>query len=128
MPCTSFDGRAIHPFIVSKLLVSCLGALAAIATLHPSSVLAQSRYLTGQGGGFSLSSSTVVRYGANNAFNAKTLASGSYICGDQLFGDPAPGLPKSCFADGASAPAPELYDHFGLTPAKIAPQILAALK
>jgi len=28
---------------------------------------------------------------------------------------------------GASAPAPELYDHFGLTPAKIAPQILAAL-
>jgi len=29
---------------------------------------------------------------------------------------------------GASAPATELYDHFGLTPAKIAPQILAALK
>ena len=29
---------------------------------------------------------------------------------------------------GASAPAPELYDHFGLTAAKIAPQVLAALK
>jgi transketolase len=29
---------------------------------------------------------------------------------------------------GASAPAPELYDHFGLTPAKIAPQVLAALR
>ncbi|MBB5685127.1 transketolase [Sphingobium boeckii] len=28
---------------------------------------------------------------------------------------------------GASAPAPDLYDHFGLTPEKIAPQILAAL-
>ncbi len=28
---------------------------------------------------------------------------------------------------GASAPAEVLYDHFGLTPAKIAPQILAAL-
>ena len=28
---------------------------------------------------------------------------------------------------GASAPAPALYDHFGLTPEKIAPQVLAAL-
>ena len=28
---------------------------------------------------------------------------------------------------GASAPAEVLYDHFGLTPAKIAPQIVAAL-
>ena len=28
---------------------------------------------------------------------------------------------------GASAPAEVLYDHFGLTPAKIAPQVLAAL-
>ena len=28
---------------------------------------------------------------------------------------------------GASAPAPDLYDHFGLTPAKIAPRVLAAL-
>jgi transketolase len=29
---------------------------------------------------------------------------------------------------GASAPAPDLYDHFGLTAAKIAPQVLDALK
>jgi transketolase len=29
---------------------------------------------------------------------------------------------------GASAPAPALYDHFGLTPAKIAPKISSALK
>jgi transketolase len=28
---------------------------------------------------------------------------------------------------GASAPAPDLYEHFGLTPAKIAPRVLAAL-
>jgi len=28
---------------------------------------------------------------------------------------------------GASAPAPALYDHFGLTPANIAPRVLAAL-
>ena len=28
---------------------------------------------------------------------------------------------------GASAPAPDLYEHFGLTPDNIAPQILAAL-
>ena len=28
---------------------------------------------------------------------------------------------------GASAPAPDLYDHFGLTPGKIAPRVLAAL-
>ena len=28
---------------------------------------------------------------------------------------------------GASAPAPALYDYFGLTAAKIAPQIVAAL-
>jgi transketolase len=29
---------------------------------------------------------------------------------------------------GASAPAADLYKHFGLTPDAIAPQILAALK
>jgi len=29
---------------------------------------------------------------------------------------------------GASAPAPDLYDHFGLTVAKIAPQVLQALQ
>jgi transketolase len=29
---------------------------------------------------------------------------------------------------GASAPAPDLYDHFGLTAAKIAPQVLQALQ
>jgi transketolase len=28
---------------------------------------------------------------------------------------------------GASGPAPDLYEHFGLTPAKIAPRVLAAL-
>ena len=28
---------------------------------------------------------------------------------------------------GASAPAPALYDHFGLTAAKIAPRVLAAV-
>jgi transketolase len=39
----------------------------------------------------------------------------------------SPGCASASTAFGASAPIEALYDHFGLTAEKIAPQIVAAL-
>ncbi|MGJ7582623.1 hypothetical protein ACSFA3_20795, partial [Variovorax sp. RHLX14] len=63
----------------------------------PFASFAQTTLLTGQSGSFALSTVSTVSYGGNGAFNSKTLAAGTYVCGDQLFGDPAPGIAKSCY-------------------------------
>ena len=82
---------------MSKVLISaCFGALVTLAVGAPLTAAAQSG-VSGQGGTFSLSATTTVSYGANGAFNSLTLAAGNYVCGDQLFGDPAPGANKSCY-------------------------------
>ena len=54
--------------------------------------------LTGQSGSFKLTSTSAVAYGSGVLMTTKSLASGTYTCGDQLFGDPAPGKPKACYS------------------------------
>ena len=53
--------------------------------------------LTGQSGSFTLSGPANVLYGTGGSFTEKSLQPGSYTCGDGLFGDPAPGMNKSCY-------------------------------
>ena len=59
--------------------------------------------LVRQDGSFTLAKTTVVSYGANNAFNRKTLAAGTYGCTDGFFGDPIWGVVKACYAPADSA-------------------------
>lgn len=68
----------------------------------------ESTQLTGQTGTFVLSATTPVKYGnkASNQFYQRTLPAGTYTCGDQLFGDPASGLNKSCYLVGTDASSP----------------------
>jgi hypothetical protein len=58
----------------------------------------QLQQLGKQDGSFTLSKTTVVSYGANNTFNQKTLAAGTYSCTDAFFGDPIWGVVKGCYA------------------------------
>lgn len=53
--------------------------------------------LTGQSGTFTLTAQTNVLYGGSGNFTEKSLQPGDYTCGDGLFGDPAPGVNKSCY-------------------------------
>jgi hypothetical protein len=63
----------------------------------------------GEGGNCSFSGTRQVRYGANDAYSYRT-ATGSILCNNGTFGDPAYGLPKSCSYAAATttaeAPAP----------------------
>ena len=68
-----------------------------LAVSAPLTVAAQANEMTGQSGAFTLKTTTTVSYGANGTYNTLTLSPGSYVCGDQLFGDPTPGVPKSCY-------------------------------
>ncbi len=65
-----------------------------------------------------------VRYGADGHYTILTLTAenGGVMCGNAVFGDPAPGLPKSCAVDGNSTPSllPNIA-HFSATPPSIAP-------
>ncbi len=74
----------------------------------PAAAPSVSSFITGQTGTFDLTTTTAVKYGnqATNAFYQKTLAPGTYECGDQLFGDPASGLNKSCYLVGTDASSP----------------------
>ncbi len=80
------------------LLVLVPGTAAAAppprADAPPQNLLSQ---LTGQSGSFTLNATTRVLYGTSGSFTAKTLEAGQYTCSDGLFGDPAPGLNKSCY-------------------------------
>ncbi len=66
---------------------------------------AQTKYLAGQSGLFTLSVTTTVNYGANGFWATKTLNAGTHLCGDHLFGDPAWGVPKACHATVTATPA-----------------------
>ncbi|MGI4780011.1 MAG: hypothetical protein ACRYGA_18180, partial [Janthinobacterium lividum] len=73
------------------------GVLKSCYTSAASSSTATSTLLTAQSGTFKLSSTSVVSYGANSTLVQKTLDAGTYVCGDQLFGDPLVGVVKSCY-------------------------------
>lgn len=74
----------------------------------PAAAPSVSTFITGQTGTFELTTTTAVKYGNQgiDAFYQKTLAPGVYTCGDQLFGDPASGLNKSCYLVGTDASSP----------------------
>ncbi|MGJ7582622.1 hypothetical protein ACSFA3_20790, partial [Variovorax sp. RHLX14] len=74
-------------------------APAATTTTSTSTVMT---LLTGQSGSFKLTSTSAVAYGSGVLMTTKSLASGTYTCGDQLFGDPAPGKPKACYSTSAA--------------------------
>jgi hypothetical protein len=52
--------------------------------------------LVDEGGTFVLPDEATVRYGASGTFNSLTLSAGTYTCGNALFGDPTPGVFKTC--------------------------------
>ncbi|RZL55874.1 MAG: hypothetical protein EOP70_08620, partial [Variovorax sp.] len=54
--------------------------------------------LTAEFGTFKLASASTVSYGANGTMVQKSLAAGSYVCGNQLFGDPLSGVAKACYS------------------------------
>lgn len=74
----------------------------------PSAAPSVSTFVSGQTGSFTLSTTTAIKYGnlSSDAFYQKTLTPGTYVCGDQLFGDPASGLNKSCYLVGTDASSP----------------------
>jgi hypothetical protein len=57
-----------------------------------------------EGQSFTVPSSTVVQYGSGTVFATATL-SGSVVCGNAVFGDPIPGVPKSCYVQTTAAGA-----------------------
>ncbi|RZL55449.1 MAG: hypothetical protein EOP70_09940, partial [Variovorax sp.] len=62
--------------------------------------------LAAENGTFKLASASVVAYGANGTMVQKSLAAGTYSCGNALFGDPLMGVFKSCYSTAVAAPAP----------------------
>ena len=79
------------------LLLLPLWVAAVILTL-PASLSAQTSdwtFCASEGGSCSFSGTTEVRYGASGAYVYKTLTGGT-PCSNAVFGDPAPGVAKSC--------------------------------
>ena len=58
-----------------------------------------------EGGAFVLAGATVVRFGANTTYIAKTMR-GSVKCDNTTFGDPLVGVRKACYTQGAVAAVP----------------------
>ena len=58
-----------------------------------------------ENGTCSFSGTATVRYGANNTYVTKSLT-GPVACNNTTFGDPTPGVVKSCSYTGLTAPAP----------------------
>lgn len=78
-----------------------------------STTAAQLQQLVKQDGSFTLSKTTIVSYGANNVFNQKTLAAGTYACTDGFFGDPIWGVVKACYAPADTAQLTQLVGQSG---------------
>jgi parallel beta-helix repeat protein len=81
----------------SVCLVLPLGVAAFVLTA-PASASAQSTdwtFCAAEGGSCSFSGTTQVRYGASGAYVYETLTDGT-PCTNAVFGDPAPGIAKSC--------------------------------
>jgi hypothetical protein len=53
-----------------------------------------------ESGTFRVSQASVVLYGSGAKFTTKALQPGDYTCGNALFGDPASGIKKQCYATG----------------------------
>lgn len=51
-----------------------------------------------------LSDSTVVRYGANGVYSQRSFDAGNVACTNQVFGDPAPGVAKTCEVQEVTPP------------------------
>jgi hypothetical protein len=64
--------------------------------------------LTNEGGTFTLTSAGVVRYGASGVYAYAELEPGTYSCSNGFFGDPIPGVYKSCEFGSNEAPVAEV--------------------
>ena len=60
--------------------------------------------LTNEGGTFTLTTTGVVRYGASGVYAYEELQPGTYSCSNGFFGDPIPGVYKSCEFGSNEAP------------------------
>jgi hypothetical protein len=49
-----------------------------------------------EGGAFTLTAPSQVRYGAGDRWAVLTLPAGTHLCRNEVFGDPSPGVVKSC--------------------------------
>jgi hypothetical protein len=90
-------GDALFGDPIPFVLKSCFRPTTVAAPTQPT-------YLVGQSGSFKLTTATVISYGANGVFTQKTLQPGTYACTDQMFGDPLPGVVKSCYTSAATPP------------------------
>lgn len=54
------------------------------------------RRIVGEGGSYTLPTASQVRYGAGTRWATLTLPAGNHRCINEVFGDPSPGVPKSC--------------------------------
>jgi hypothetical protein len=70
---------------------------AASSSATPASSGSSMTLLSMQPGTFRLNGTTTVSYGANGTFTQKSLAAGTYICSDDIFGDPIWGVVKGCY-------------------------------
>jgi hypothetical protein len=52
--------------------------------------------ISDEGGTFTLSGTTVVKYGVNTTWTEKTLGAGTHKCDNWIFGDPIYGVEKAC--------------------------------
>ena len=73
--------------------------------------LTPSTHIAGQSGTFTLTKTTAVKYGGEGKFFQKVLLAGTHPCTDQYFGDPAWGVPKSCYLVGTDAPEPPMSSN-----------------
>ena len=74
-----------------------------------------------EGGTCVVSGTQQVRYGGNGVYAYKTVT-GSIACTNAVFGDPAPGVPKSCASAGTSSTAPSAPTAPTVTSSSYGPQ------
>ena len=77
------------------LLPLCVAAFILMTPASPRAQTSDWTFCASEGGSCSFSGTSEVRYGASGAYVYKTLT-GSTPCSNAVFGDPAPGVAKSC--------------------------------
>lgn len=64
---------------------------------------------------FTLTAATSITYGVSGKTKTLNLPAGKYVCGNDLAGDPAPGIVKACYGSTPATPVlgPKLSDEYG---------------
>jgi hypothetical protein len=100
-------------------LTGVLAACVCAAALWPTGAHAWQRVpgwdwidVANEGQVFNSGSAMYVRYGAGNAFIVRAIEGGSVQCTNGFFGDPAPGVVKSCAVLGRWDPIASEGQHF----------------